>query len=111
MKQSHWAAYNEELGGPIFLEKPWGFCSYAMIEGGIWIKDIYIVPEERRKGRGKDLIREIEDIARAAGKTFLIAEAQMNSPVRLDSIKAQIAVGFVPGAADNGVLYSRKEIK
>lgn len=112
--KSLWAQYVEELlgGQRKFIECEWGFASYSFPimhpPTSIMIHDMFILPEYRKQGRGGDLFNKVCEIGKENGKTNVLAEVELASEVALESLKAQLAVGLVPIAAENGKILTRK---
>ena len=63
--------YAKELWGRQVIQEPWGFATYDVNEGHIYIADMYIDPEVRSQGFGKILEARIIDTARQAGCNFM----------------------------------------
>lgn len=115
MRPSLWAQYCTELlgGARTFLETEWGFISYSFpqaVPNAVMIHDMYVIPEERRAGRGRELFDRVCWIGKEAGKTAVLAEAELSSKVFMESFRAQLAVGLVPIAADRDKILTRKEL-
>lgn len=111
---SLWADYIREFRGEAymtFLEYPNCFVAYSMPEGEcILIHDIYVKPEFRKAGCGKALLSDVEKIGLEAGRKYVLTEIEVGTPLTEVSIKAQLKVGFLPVAAQNGIIVMRKEI-
>lgn len=112
---SLWADYTKELRGQGFrhwLEYPDCFIAYSFPEWGpiIFIHDMYVAPEMRRSGRGTALLNEVTEIGRKAGKRYAVAELEINTLTFEQAFNAQIASGFIPTAAQPGIICMRKVI-
>lgn len=112
--RSLWARYVDELlgGSKQFIECEWGFVSYSFPTwiDAIQIEDMYIVPECRKQGRGAELFAKVCALGREAGRKYVIAQLEMTSRVVTESMRAHLAVGLVPVAAENGKILMRKEL-
>ena len=112
--RSLWAQYVDELLGGYkkFIECEWGFISYTFPTwiDAVQVEELYIVPEQRKHGRGRELFDRVCEIGREQKKEFVIAQLEMNSVVVGESIKAHLAVGLVPVAAELGKILMRKKL-
>lgn len=112
---SLWSDYIAELSGGTrrFIEKDWGFVSYSYpswAQDSIFVEDMYIVPAERSSGRGSDLLEEVCEIGRLAGKRFVLANVEIDTEICVGALRAQLAVGLVPIGANNGKIMLRRPL-
>lgn len=106
-----WARYIEELYGDTqFIEKEHGFISYALMDDCIHLKDIWVAPEHRKSGLAIQLVEEAEAAGRKAGKTFSLAEINMQSKTAGQSLRAHLAVNFEPFLAEGNKLWLKRDI-
>ena len=83
-----WQDYAEELWGTKFIVEPCiGFISYEVKGDGIFICDLYIVPEKRNLGHGKELEKKILEIGRELNKDHLICQVQKRDKYYLQNLK------------------------
>ena len=112
---SLWSDYLKELRGEDahqFIELPWGFVSYSFPQWAptcIQIEDMYVVPEERKLGRGNELLGMVQAIGLKAGKLFVTAQLELNTLTFENAMRVQLAAGFIPIAAENGKIYLRRD--
>jgi GNAT superfamily N-acetyltransferase len=112
---SLWSEYIAELRGPDFrkwLEDEDGFVAYSLpIDGEcIIVHDMYVKPEVRKMGIGKEYLKKICEIGKEAGRKFVISEVELATGVTASSMAAQLAVGFVPVKTSPDTIYLRKVI-
>lgn len=113
---SLWSQYIDELRGPEhrhFIEYPDCFVSYSFPDWApscILIHDMYVIPDLRKSGRGSALLSDVCELGRKAGKVAVLAELELATRTFDQAFRAQIASGFVPIAAQNGIICLRKEI-
>lgn len=112
---SLWAEYINELrGGKVsFIEQEHGFISWSFPEWAhncIMINDIYVRPDARMQGVGKLLLEQVCEIGRKAGRLYVTSELHLDTCIYAESMRAQIAVGFVPVAAENGRIFMRRSL-
>lgn len=67
-----YAEYIKEREGMNLIEKQYGFCTYKIINEYIYLADIYIKKDERRKGLTKVLVNEVEEIGKNNDCTFIL---------------------------------------
>jgi L-amino acid N-acyltransferase YncA len=114
--KSLWARYMEELRDTRFIEKEWGFISYSFItdvsgEAVIYLEDVYVIAEKRREGLALSLVEEAEALGFAAGVRSSLAVIRLENKGHAESLKAHLAVGFVPSLAEGDRIWLKREIK
>lgn len=112
---SQWADYvNEVKGGTVtFIERDYGFISYSFPLNApdcIYAEDVYIVPEHRRSKKALELVTAVEDAGRKANKQYVLAVISVASFTSVESLKAHLAVGFVPVLAESGSIWLKRPI-
>lgn len=91
---SLWSAYYEETWGREIIEESWGFIMWHY-EGEIcFLDEIYVVPEERTKGRARELCDRVTRIAQMEDKKKLICAVWPEQKVSSVSMSAALAYGF-----------------
>lgn len=118
---SLWANYSKEMGGAEFIEYDWGFISYEEGIDCLALKDIFIIPEERRHGLKllNQLVSEAEGIAKRLGKPFMTGQIIIDpndSKASTKSLKLHLGIGFEPyltgfDSYGRNVLYLRRGVK
>jgi hypothetical protein len=109
---SLYANYLTERTNDKILEGQTGFITYRYINDGksIYLVDIYVVPENRRKGAAKMLADLVVAEAKAAGCTEIfgtVVPATNNSTM---SLKVLLSYGMeLHSSLDNMIIF-RKEI-
>lgn len=110
MEPSLWAQYKAEMHGLTVLEVPWGFCAFVEAPDSIFIDEFYVVREQRREGRGKELLEHIKVAAIKSGKQFLTSTVNLSSKTAQVSLAAQLAVGFYVVRANNDSLLLKLDV-
>ncbi len=110
-----WFDYQKErYPGFNVLEKEWGFATYSYLtvkgERGVYIEDIYIVPDRREDGLASVLSEEIQAIAAAEGAKYLLGSVATNSSSPTDSIAVLLAHGMQFLESDKEIIYFYKGI-
>ena len=62
-EQYQWEVYQRKV-----IHAPWGFCTYAIHEGYLFISEVYIDPRHRGVGIPRKLLDELEKIAQSVGR-------------------------------------------
>lgn len=110
--KSLWARYKEETSPTRFIEYDWGFISYTFVEEEcIYLEDVYVVPERRFEKLGLRLVEEAEAVASAAGRSISLACINLNAKTAAESMKAHLAVGFVPFRAEDDKIWLKRSIR
>ena len=107
---SLWSECIRERQGHEVIEEPWGFIEYHMAPPYCVIDDLYVIPEERLKGLGRDLADRVTQIARDAGATHLWSNIYGNSLNKNETLKANLAYGFLWQGIDGGRIILTKDI-
>lgn len=110
MTPSQWARYKAETSGTCFIEHEYGFISYSMLPDAIYLEDIWIDPAQRKSGLGAALVAQAEAEGLKMGKQVSLAVINLTSATCADSLKAHLAIGFVPCLAQDGKIWLRREI-
>ncbi len=111
---SLWSEYREALCGTKFLEYEWGFLSYSElpdVPDCLLVEDCFVRPEARKQGRGRELIKEVSDIGRKAGKARLVCSVRVTFKGCAASLAAQLAVGFVPHGLEGDRIWLSRLIE
>ena len=115
MKASLWARYITELlgGERIFIERDFGFISYSLPKlpnDVLWLHDIYVVPDQRGEGRGRELFETACEVGRKAGRTYILTQIEIGTKIYTESLKAHLQVGLVPIAAEGGKIILKGDL-
>lgn len=89
-----WAKYSAEIGGPTFIEYDWGFVSYESVLEGLLVVDCYVIPEERGKGRLRQLLADIEGVAFSKGIDKIYCKVQDWYPNKEERLGMYFKLGF-----------------
>lgn len=108
--KSLWARYQEEMGGARFIEHEWGFVAYFVRDRGIESPHVYVVPERRHEGKARQLLEELETVAREHEKEFIFGMIKMDSETKNESLMAHLRAGFEPHSTTVDALIIRKKV-
>jgi hypothetical protein len=109
---SHYAQYLAEKTGDKIIENQSGFATYRYINNGksVYIVDIYIVPDERRRMKATlfaDLIAREAKENGAKEMLGTVVPSMKNSTV---SLSVLLAYGFKLASASNDMIVFSKEL-
>jgi predicted GNAT superfamily acetyltransferase len=91
---SLYAQYIQERLGKHIVESDKGFATYYFINEGVYIEDLYVVPEARQSGEATRLADEIASIAKQKGYTKMYGSVKPTSKNSTTSLKVLLAYGF-----------------
>ena len=94
MKKPLYADYILERENSHYYETDYGFVTYREEDNHIYLVDMYIKPEYRKKGNGREFVKYMENIAKEWGKNLLITSASLEAKGAETSVKAILACGF-----------------
>lgn len=109
LTSGHYWAYIKEREGVDVLERPEGFVTIKLLSVGLYMQDIYVAPEFRGTGVGKQLVDEAESIARGSGCQKLIGSCSADAS-GTESLKAMLKLGFRVLSASDELIYLFKEL-
>lgn len=107
---SLYAQYIKERENRECLEHEHGFASYQIIDDGIYVEEVYIVPEKRQTGLASDLVDKIAEQAKALGKKYIYTSVSPHVNGSTISIKAITAYGFELHNSSRDLIMFIKEI-
>ncbi len=102
--------YILERENKFILEKEYGFATYIYENDYMYVIDIFVVKEERRNKKSKELHDELVLIAKANGKNKLIGSVCSNANGATESLKFLLSHDFKLLHNDNSMIYFSKEI-
>jgi GNAT superfamily N-acetyltransferase len=108
--KSLWAQYQEEMGGARFIEHEWGFVAYFVRDRGIESPHVYVIPERRKEGKARQLLEELEAVAREHKKEYIFGMIKMDSETKTESLIAHLRGGFEPHSTTTDALILRKKV-
>lgn len=102
--------YLKEREGFEVIESDSGFATYKVYGEECYIRDIYIVPEQRRKGAAAALGNQIREIAKSQGCKYLTGSVASQLPSATNNTKAMFADGYRILRTTADMIYFVKEI-
>lgn len=109
---SLYANYINERTFDYILEDDFGFATYRFInDNGVYLIDLYVVPEKRQKGLGKELVRKVEGIAKKQGCIFLLGTVVPTAKNSTESLKVMFSDPKMKLlSSSNDIIVFRKEL-
>lgn len=110
---SLYAQYLEEHVGDRIIENSIGFVSYHVYEqeNYVWIKDIFVVSDERRNGHARILAEMVLDEIKGLGIKEVLGTVNPSAPGADISMKALLSWDMKPSFLKDGLVVFKKEIK
>ena len=112
MKKSLYGQYIAEREGNIILETEFGFATCQIEENSIYLMDMYVVPEKRQTGVGRDFLNKAAELAKEHNKSIITTSVCYNTNNPETSMLAILSCGFKffnVKESDN-MIYFYKEI-
>lgn len=109
---SLYAKYCRERGIDLILEVEEGFATYRYIAGGksVYIVDIYVVPEARKRSVASVIADTIADEALAKGCTEMLGTVAPGARGSTDSLRVLLAYGMTLHSIEGGLIVFRKDL-
>jgi GNAT superfamily N-acetyltransferase len=96
----------EKLGREVVLDSSQnGFIVYTLIDGTLFIHDIYVRPEFRRQGVAKEMCDKVASLALDRGAKRIIAQCAVRSNGCNDSLMFCLHQGMQIVEANNDWIY------
>ncbi len=112
-KVSLYAEYLKERTDDGIVETDEGFATYRYLDNGhtVYIIDIYVVPEARKKGVASQLADKIMGIAKEEkGCTCMLGTVQTSAKGSTISLKALLGYGMELHAVNGDAIILKKDI-
>ncbi len=109
---SHYADYLQERTTDSIIEDETGFVSYRFMEDGhaVYIVDIYVAPEFRKKGVAYGFADRIAKEAKEKGCACMIGSVVPSNKGSTESLDVLRAYGMKLVSSGVDILYFRKDI-
>lgn len=107
---SLFAQYIKERTKKEILESDIGFATYEFLQDGVYIEDIFVLPEHRQEGSASRLADIIAGIAKSKGFHKLYGTVAPQAKTSTDSLKVLLAYGFKLTKCEPNLIVMEKEI-
>jgi ribosomal protein S18 acetylase RimI-like enzyme len=91
---SLWTDYLKEREGFESVETQYGFATFKITNGEMYIRDLFVLPDFRRLGKATELADMLTDIAYERRCTLLLGTVSLGLASTTDSVKALLFYGF-----------------
>lgn len=108
--KSLYAHYMKEREGAEVLEKPWGFATYKVSTDHIYLVDLYIIPSERKSGKGQELELEVANIGRTLGLKTMYGSISPSTAGAADMERIMLHLGYRLDSCGPDIIYYKKSI-
>lgn len=110
MTQSLQARYAKEREGVETIESEIGFATYLpasvqAVNDALYLRDIYVLPEQRHSGEATKLADQVFDIAKARNCKFLLGSVSPEAKHSTASLKVLLSYGFELLRAEPGLIW------
>lgn len=105
---SLYSKYIKEREGANILENDKAFCSYRLEDKGLFICDIYVDEKYRKSNIGKELVDEVESLAKEKGLKESYCTVCVTSLNIADSCIFVRKCGYEPINAKGTLIYFKK---
>jgi len=92
------------------IENEDGFMTYVFQGESCYIEDVYVKPEKRKSGLGKQMMIEVEAKAKEAGCKVLTGSVRPSAKNSTDSMRILLSVGFSLLSSSVDAIFFWKEL-
>lgn len=103
--ESPWSHYIAERENAEVYETSEGFAIYKVEQQSVYIQDIYIKPEHRRKGAAAKIADSIATIAIERGCTTMLGSVCPSAKNAHQSLQVLLAYGMTLLSAQHNIIY------
>lgn len=107
---SLYADYLHERTDDQMFENGYGFVIYKYIDDTVYIIDIYIKPDMRRKNLAASLADMVVEKAKGKGCKALIGSVMPSAKGSTDSLKVLLGYGMTLVSSGDNCIFFRKDI-
>lgn len=107
---SIYSDYIKTLQGKDVIESEKGFATYSTLQDGLYIENIYVVPDFRESGIASQMADEIAAIAKKQGYKCIYGSVCPKHNGSTESLKVLLAYGFCLYSSTNELILLRKEV-
>lgn len=108
-RMSLYAEYIKENLGKETVESEIGFLTFYEVKDGMYIEDIYVIPEMRKGGAAAKMADKVAEIAKARGLKKLIGSVRPSAKNSTDSLKVLLSYGFkLESSINDGIIFGKE---
>ena len=107
---SLYGQYIAERENKSIIETDKGFVTFYPMNGGLYLEDIYVIPEERHSREASKLADQVAEIALEKGLTKLYGSVVPSANNSTASLRVLLGYGFKLDSCTNNFILFRKEL-
>lgn len=108
--KSLYAAYVWEREKAYTIERPYGFAMYKFMPAYVYLVDIYVVPSERKNGRGAELEAAVIEDAQSHDYTSIVGSVDEQAETAEYMKVVMKKRGYKEYGRDGSLIYYKKDI-
>lgn len=108
---SIYSDYIKTLQGKGVIESEKGFATYSAFTDGLYIENIYVVPDYRKTGIASLMADEIAEESKKQGYKYIYGSVCPIHNGATDSLKTLLAYGFSLLSSTSELILLRKEVQ
>lgn len=102
--------YLKERENLDILETDYGFATVRQMDDCLYLQDIYVKPEFRKQGKGREMLAVVEDAAREMGFSKVLGSCSPPAAGSDTSLRIILACGFKLLSCDKDIIYLVKDL-
>lgn len=102
--------YCRDREGIEVIEFDYGFMLLKSLPNMLYIQDIFVLPEYRTAGKGREMLEYTEQRAICEGKSAILGSCSPAGDGSTISMKAMLACGFRLSSCEKDMIYLVKEL-
>lgn len=110
MPDSLYGKYIAEREGKYIIERAEGFATYSFLPTGVYIENIYVLPEFRQSKIASTMADEIAQNAKKWGLSKMFGSVRPSAKGSTESLKVLLSYGMQLDSATNDAIFFVKEI-
>lgn len=107
---SFYKAYIKERENFETLEHHHGFATYQIVDKFIYLKDIYVIPEMRKRHVAKEIADAVSEIGLAALCDKMFGSVCLTAPRVEENLQVILSYGFSYYRSEGNLLFFIKEL-
>jgi GNAT superfamily N-acetyltransferase len=111
MFEDMYKKYLEDKNGEQLVVLPHGFFTYLQVANELWVNDIYVNPEHRRAGIGKEFINQLQSIAKSLDCKYLVGRIDIGHKDHQQALMFHMGVGAKVIKSENNQIWTCLEVK
>lgn len=105
-----YAAYLKEREGMELIERPYGFATYKLEHDHAYLQDIYVLPADRKGGRGVELEQAVILEAKKARLNVLYGSIDPRAEFATDMMNIMLKLNYKLSHVQGDLIFMKKDI-